>query len=73
LDHLVDGAVFVGEVLVRKAIGDVVDDFGFLVGAKSVWISSWGEDAFWGMGRMGVIGMMGFMIPMIPITPMIPI
>lgn len=34
LDHLVDGAVGFGEVLLCEVIGEVVDDFGFAVGEK---------------------------------------
>jgi hypothetical protein len=45
LDHLIDGAVAAGEILVREAEGDVIDDLGFLVGEKGAVVAERRQDA----------------------------
>ena len=42
LDHLVHGAVALAEILVRETEGEVVDDFGFLVGEEGLVITAGG-------------------------------
>jgi hypothetical protein len=42
LDHLVHGAVAFGEILVREAEREVVNDFGFLIGEESLVIATRG-------------------------------
>lgn len=54
LDHLVDGAVTALEEFFAEAEGEVVDDFGFLVGEEFLVISTGGKEAgrifWWGHG-----------------------
>jgi len=44
LNHLIDRAITSGEILVGKAKGDVVDDFGFLEGQQCLIVASRGND-----------------------------
>ena len=44
LNHLIDGAITSAEILVGKAKGDVVDDFGLLEGKQGLVVTTWRDD-----------------------------
>jgi hypothetical protein len=69
LDHLVDGAVALGEVLMGKAKCEVVNDLRFLEGEEVPVISALRQYRL--MGGLGIMGIMGGIFPMIRMIRMI--
>jgi len=64
LDHLVDGAAALEEVLVRGAESNALNHLGFLKEEQHLEIAAGREEA---VGRMGGMGGMIFVGPIIPI------
>ena len=63
LDHLVDRAVALGEMFVRKAKREIVDDLGFLEGEEGPVIAPLRQQRL--MGGLGIMGIMGRIFRMI--------
>ncbi len=70
LNHLVYRAVASGEILVREAEGEVINDLSFLVGEQCLVIATRRDDR---PVRRALMGVMGSMCPIAPMLPILPI
>ena len=64
LDHLINGAVALGEEFVSETKGQIIDDLGFVEGVESLVIPAWGEQV---VGRMGSMFLLSRILPILPI------
>ena len=68
LNHLVHSAVAPGEMLVRKAEGQVIDHLGFVEGMEGLIIATRGDDGMGIRGEMGCFFSTTHMLRIIPIV-----